>query len=120
MPKRKTGGTMLPWLSARLDGREGRFIQVGNSLLLSRKFQDLSSGARFMYLSMTLEAGGKREFVFPRSASLKYGISESSAIRHIKELVAAGFIEVTACGRYARVPNCYRFSFKWKGVTEAR
>ena len=109
---------MLPWLSARPDNKEGRFLMVGNSLLLSKKFQDLSAGARCLYVAMGLEAGGQRQFVFPRATSLKYGFSESSSIRYIKELVTAGFIEVTACGRFSRTPNCYRFSFSWKGVVE--
>lgn len=57
MPKRKTGGVMLPWLSTRPDNKEGRFLMVGNSFLLSEKVQALSADARFMYLSMAMEAG---------------------------------------------------------------
>lgn len=110
---------MLPWLSARLDNREGRFLQIGNSLLLSKEFQGLSPGARHVYLTMALEAGGKREFTYPRSTALKYGFSESSALRYIRELVAAGFVEKIVCGRFARVPNQYKFSLRWKGVLPA-
>ena len=37
--RRRAGGNnnINPWLSARMDCKEGRFIQVGNSLLLSHK-----------------------------------------------------------------------------------
>ena len=114
MSRRKRGGVMLPWLSAHPDNREGRFLQVGNSFLLSDAVQKLSPGARFMYLSMALEAGGKREFCFPRSAANKFGIPETTAARYIKELSSAGFIETVSSGRLARVPNVYRFSLSWK------
>ena len=118
MPKRKTGGVMLPWLSARPDNKEGRFLMVGNSFLLSEKVQNLSPGARFMYLSMAMESAGKREFTFSRSTAQKFGISETTAARYIKELSSSGFIETVSCGRFARVPNVYRFSFSWKGSEE--
>ncbi len=118
MPKRKTGGVMLPWLSARPDNREGRFLMVGNSFLLSTAVQGLSPGARFMFLAMALESAGKREFTFSRSTSQKFGLSETTAARYLKELSSSGFIEVVSCGRYARVPNVCRFSLKWKGIDE--
>lgn len=107
---------MLPWLSAHPDSKEGRFLQAGNSLFLSKEFQDLSAGARCLYLTMALESGGRREFTYPRATALKFGFSESSFIRYIKELSASGFIELVSCGRFSRTPNCYRFSFSWKGV----
>lgn len=57
--RRRGRDTIKPWLSARLDCKEGRFIQVGNSLLLSKEFQALTAGARFLYLCMTMESGGR-------------------------------------------------------------
>lgn len=110
---------MLPWLSAKADCREGRFLQIGNSFFLSKGTQNLSTGARCLFLTMALESGGKRSFVFPRATALKYGFSESSFLRYVKELVAARFIEVVSCGRFARLPNEYRFSFGWKGIEKA-
>lgn len=110
---------MLPWLSARPDNKEGRFIQIGNSFLLSKEVQDLSPGARFMYLAMAMESAGKREFTFSRSTIQKFGISETTAARYIKELSSSGFIEVVSCGRFARVANVYRFSMDWKATTAA-
>ena len=118
MPKRKTGGVMLPWLSARPDNKEGRFIQIGNSFLLSKEVQALSPGARFMFLAMAMESAGRREFTFSRSTAQKFGISETTAARYIKELSSSGFIETVSCGRFARVPNVYRFAFTWKGIEE--
>ena len=58
-----------PWLSAKADGKEGRFIQIGNSFLLEfRKepLNKLSLGARWMYLCMTMESAGHRDFTFVR------------------------------------------------------
>ena len=67
-----------PWLSAKADCKEGRFIQIGNSLLLSEQMGKLKPGARYLYLCMTMEAGGKREFTFPASSAEKYHIPPSS------------------------------------------
>lgn len=112
-----------PWLSARLDCSEGRFIQVGNSLFLSRKdeetgaeknvFLQLNSGARFLYLCMTLEAGGRRDFVFPLKASKKYGLSETTFRRGVSALIEKGLITKKS-GKTVRLPNLYQFSFNWK------
>ena len=114
MPKRKSGGVMLPWLSARPDGKEGRFLMVGNSLLLSKKFQNLGTGARFLYLAMSLEAGGKREFQFSRSSIKKFGVAETSFSRYLKELIDGKYIEVVFSGRHSHEKNIYRFSLDWK------
>lgn len=117
MSKRKCGAALLAWLSARLDCKEGRFVQVGNSLLLSDKFQALSAGARFTYLAMCMESGGKREFVFPLAAAKKYGIASMSLRRQVDELVKGGFITVRS-GACVRAPNLYTFSFDWKEKNE--
>lgn len=92
---------MLPWLSARPDNKEGRFLMIGNSLLLSKKFQDLSAGSRFLYMAMSLEAGGKREFQFSRSSIKKFGVAETSFSRYLKELIDGKYIEVVFSGRHS-------------------
>lgn len=102
-----------PWLSARADCSDGRFIQIGNSLLLSKSFQALSAGAQMLYLCMALESGGRREFQFTRTAAKKYGIPHRSMLRHVDELAAAGFIDKTSLWNL-RQPNEYCFSFRWK------
>lgn len=119
MPRHKTAQNcaMLPWLSAKCDGKEGRFIQCGNSLFLSKSFQALSPGARWLYLSMAIEAGGKRDFVFTHSAAKKYGVSPSSYDRFLKELKDGGFIEKVEDENLAQyAPGRYRFVFDWKGI----
>lgn len=129
MPRRKTGKgcRILAWLSRRADCSEGRFLQLGNSLLLSAKdeagreantFLKLTAGARILYLAMAMEAGGKREFQFTKGcAANKYGIPSSSFRRGVDELSQAGFITISS-GQLTREPNIYRFSFGWKGIQE--
>ena len=113
--RKKTGAALQPWLSARTDCREKRFIQAGNSLLLSQQFHFLSAGARSCYLCMAMEAGPRREFLFPKRAAKKYGIPHSSLCRYIRELTAHGWIEVRSM-QILRKPNEYRFSLLWKGI----
>lgn len=102
------------WLSAKRDCREGRFIQVGNSLLLSPAFQELSTGARCLYLCCTLEAGGRKNFIFPQAAAKKYGFAPRSMRRHMAELLSSGFIELESSGRITRQENLYCFSTQWR------
>jgi DNA-binding MarR family transcriptional regulator len=68
------------------------------------------------YLFMALDAGGHSEFTFPLSSAKKYGISESSFNRHVKELIQKNFIVLVYSGRTTREPNKYRFTYGWKGV----
>ena len=117
MGTRKRKDTIPFWMSARADCKELRFIQCGNSLLLSKEFQSLSAGARFMYLCMAMESAGRREFTFPQKAAKKYGIPPASMRRYIDELVARGYIEKQSMANL-RQPNEYRFSMAWKGVAE--
>ena len=114
--RRRGRGTIKPWLSARLDCKEGRFVQVGNSLLLSKEFQALTAGARFLYLCMTMESAGKREFIFPKSAAEKYGIARNSLTRQVAELQNKGFISVQSMANL-RQPNEYSFCKSWRENT---
>lgn len=115
MPRRKAAQNckILPWLSARADCSEGRFLQLGNSLLLSETFQKLSSGAQVLFLCMSMESGGRREFTFPLSAAKKYGLPPRSFRRYVEELKQRGFIEKQSMANL-RQPNEYRFSLAWK------
>lgn len=114
MPKKKRAGAELRWnASANADCREGRFIQVGNSLLLCDAFKALSPGARALYFAMLMEAGGRDEFQLPKSDLKKYGFPERSARRYIEELREAGFITWSS-GWTVREPNDYKFSPTWR------
>lgn len=123
MGRRKSAQSVeiKPWLSANANNREGRFIQVGNSLLLDKEhFQQLSSNARLLYLYMSMESGGKREFRFTYSAAKKYGLASTTFERAKKELQDAGYIERVYDEDYSQFKAAvYRFSLEWKGVKPA-
>lgn len=101
------------WLSAYQDCEEHRFIQIGNSFLLSKKVQDLSGCAFRFYICCCMECGGEAAFEFPRSAFKKYGIPTSSARRVINELVSKGFLKLKS-GQATKENNRYVFSPEWK------
>ncbi len=113
MPK-KNPKPLSPWLSKIPDCRDKRFIQIGNSFLLSKEAQKLSTGARCLYFDMAMEAGGRINFKFPQSAAFKYGISKTSFDRYLKELIKRKFIEIVSSGKTTREPNNYKFSMSWK------
>ena len=111
--KHKNKVELVPWMSARPDNVEKRFIQVGNTLLFNKVFQSLGAGSQKLYLCMAMESGGKRDFTFPQKAAEKYGIKPSSLWRHIKELEAGKFIKVYS-GKPTREPNKYEYCPQWK------
>lgn len=115
MSRKRRRPNLSPWLSEREDGCEKRFIQVGNSLLLSGAFQTLKPGARQLYLCMAMEAGGRRDFLFPQAAARKYGFAPRSFWGYVRELEEHGFLLCRSM-RSIRRPNEYCFSFVWKGV----
>lgn len=128
--KRFSGEADLkPWLTNKAPGSKtnGRFIQVGNSLLMNTQFQELSTGAKYLYLCMAMEAGSKNDFAFSKGvAARKYGIASTSFERHRRELESAGFIclldslsESEPKAQFAA--NRFRFSFeKWRDGTTPR
>lgn len=103
-----------PWMSARADGRDGRFVQVGNSLLLSERFRALNANAQMLYLCASMESGGEREFSFPSSTMEKYHFTRSTACAALTELIAGGFVELVSSGKNTRTANVYKFSLRWK------
>ena len=113
MPRRKTNPTICPWLSAKPDNKEKRFVQVGNTLLLSPEFQKLGTGARQLYFCMAMESGGKRNFTYPQSAAKKYGFNPATFWRHVDELAKSGFVRVSS-GKNLRIANRYEFNTNWK------
>lgn len=110
---------LSPWLSAKSDNQELRFVQVGNSLLFSKAYQSLSAGARHLYICMAMECGGRSTFRFPLGAAPKYGIAGTSFRRYIVELEQHGFI-VRESMQNLRKANIYHFSGEWKGIRTAR
>ena len=58
-----------------------RFIQVGNSLLLSKQFHALSTGSRFLYFCMAMESGGRKNFILPqKDVKMAHGVNPRSRL----------------------------------------
>lgn len=111
--KHKARVELVPWMSARPDNVEKRFIQVGDTLLFNKVFMSLTVGCRYTYFCMSMECAGRRNFIFPQKTAKKYKITPSSLRRHVDELEAKGFIKVFS-GKAAREPNRYEFCYDWK------
>lgn len=129
--KRRFSGEadLKPWLTNKAPGGKtnGRFIQVGNSLLMCKHFQDLSAGAKYLYFAMAMEAGAQNDFAFSKGvAARKYGIAATSFERHRRELEDAGFISLLNSlpdsePKAQFAANRFRFSFeKWRDGTTPR
>lgn len=115
-PKLAKNVPICPWLSAKADCREGRFIQIGNSLLLSKKYQGLSSGAQKLYFAMAMESGGKPTLKLSHGAARKkYGIPGTTYDRAVKELISKGFVvQIFDEHRSQFRTNEFRFAQEWK------
>ncbi len=115
--KRKKGYTIVPWLSGREDCKEPHYIQVGVTLFEHPAFQALSPVQRYLYLCMTHDAEGRREFTFSKARFCKYGISNSAARDGINVLIKKGFIVRLYSGQATREKSGYAFSNQWKVKT---
>lgn len=116
MPRKKCAeNCVLPfWASGNQSCRDGRFIQIGNSLYFHKEFQSLKPSTQIVYERMMMESGGRAEFTFPKRTAKKYGLNYKTVLKAISELKARGFITETCCGRYTRTPNEYKFTSVWK------
>ena len=101
------------WQTCKPTGIEERYIRLGNSQMLHPATMGLSDKAARIYNYMLLEAGGNREFTFPRSKYIR--ISSISAFKNAKdELISKGFIKEKQNNKNLRKPNIYEFSDAWK------
>ncbi len=102
-----------PWETRTSDGIEKRYIRLGNSLLYSPAFLQLSANAKQAYIYMKIESAGKPEFTMPRSKQILF-TNKDSFLRAREELEKAGFIETIQHNGNLRKANVYRFSARWK------
>lgn len=101
------------WATAKADGIEQRFIQLGNTLLLHPAWSELSSNAARVYIHMMLESGGNIEFTMPGRVYKRF--TTKPAFQRAKaELIEAGFISEVKSGESTRTDSIYRFCFEWK------
>ena len=106
---------LKPWLSANKDCKEGRFIQVGNSLLLSKTFNKLNGNTLKTYFALCMESGGEPTAALSHSGAAKYGIDDATFDRSIKKLKEEGFISCDFENNpYRYKTNIYRFILDWK------
>lgn len=101
------------WQTCKPTGIEERYIRLGNSQMLHPATMGLSDKAARIYNYMLLEAGGKREFTFPRSKYSK--LAGNDVFQRAKdELIEKGFIKVKQNNANLRKANIYEFSEAWK------
>lgn len=103
-----------PWQTRSNDGIEKRYIRLGNTLLYSSAFLQLSAKAKEAYIYMLIESAGQREFTLPHSKYTQFS-KKDSFLRAREELEMAGFIDTIQNNGNLRKPNVYRFSDRWKG-----
>lgn len=111
--KKKTARPLPRWASALPDCRDPCFIQVGVSLMKHPAFQELSTGARWLYQCCMAESVGRMNFQLTPDIAALYGIPLRSMRRYVKELEEHGFIKTLRSGKNTRTASDYQFSFKW-------
>lgn len=104
---------LSPWVTAKPDGMEKRFIQIGDTLVYHPAWLALSAGAKVLYLYMCMESGGKNEFKIPQRMYGRF-TTKPTFQKSKNELIRAGFIEIAHNGANTRTENIYRFCFDWK------
>ena len=102
------------WETGKSTDETEHFARVSKSLLRHPSFTALGSSARLLYLCMVEACAGKREFTFTLSDYKACGFAKQTFLRAKDELIKAGFIAVSECGRNTRTPNKYRFIDDWK------
>lgn len=88
------------WITKKkVDNKEKRFIQVGNSLLLSKQFHALSTGSRFLYFCMAMESGGRKNFILPqKDAKMPHGVNPRSRLIHFSKNSSFHYFTVDEMG----------------------
>ena len=91
---------------------KGKAVRYGWELpVLQQKI--LCVKRRFLYILAANESAGKREFQLPATKIEALGIPVRTARNYLKELEAAGFIELVRSGKTTRTANDYQFCFRW-------
>ena len=92
----------------------GRFVPLTNALMLDKLFQSLTPNARWFFLALCMEAGGRPTVTMSHSAAKKYGITPSSYDSAVKQLTEKGFIKLA--DNLSRLEtNRFELLFVWRG-----
>ena len=113
MARRKKQYVPFKIWEARKEDERGYF-RFTASQLYSPAVIGLGGSAFKVYVYMRQHSVGARDFEFPRSRYIKF-MSPATFTAAVKELEAAGLIEVIEHNAHRQKPNVYRFSAKWKG-----
>jgi len=104
----------LPWATGLQNGKcDGRFLQIGNSLLFADQVKQLPGEALRLYMAMMNEAAGHKQFEFTQARAKQYGMSTTAFHKNVKLLEQRKFIKIDS-GWNTRTPNRYEFIFDWK------
>lgn len=114
-------------------GENDPYGAVYDSMLKSRAYQKLSTGAKAFFTVCKVHARTEEarrclynhksfsnreydfyDFVFPAAQLEKYGYDKSNATKLFKQLINAGLIELREPNKPIYKTNVYRFSDKWK------
>ena len=92
----------------------GRFVPLTNALMLDTLFQSLTPNARWFFLALCMEAGGKPTVSMSHSAAKKYGIKPTSYDAAVKQLTERGLIKLVD-GLSRLETNRFEFPFVMRG-----
>ena len=118
-------------------GNKDFFGTIYDGMLKSKEYQSLSIGAKQFYTLCRVQSQSpqgtsclyqhnikynrnyekSKDFVFPASHLLAYGIKRQNALKYFKELEAAGFIITKERNQKQKIVNVYSFSDKWKNTS---
>jgi hypothetical protein len=90
-----------------------KHIRLTANMMNSKAYLDLSPYAKVLYNYMKLWSRGNIEFEYSAKLSKKYIGSNTTYIRAKNELIKKGFIECIRTCKCSRMPNRYKFIFKW-------
>ena len=110
------------WKTGRTGGKSPNgsrlpHVELYADLLQDPAFAGLTGSAYKTYIGMMKERGRQSEnfaFAFPRRVAEKYGVSEDSLRRAVKDLEQKGFIKCCAHNSNLRKADLYQFSIEWK------
>lgn len=90
-----------------------KHIRLTADMMTNKKFLNLPSSSKVLYMYMKLWALGKEEFEYAESLSSKY-MSKMTFYSARDKLIENGFIDVVQTNKFAHIPNKYKFSSKWR------
>ena len=121
-------------LNACIKGKYNSYGTMFESMCESKAFQNLSASAKNLYMLCRVQAhtnkgksclykhksengfeyNHEKDFVFPASHLIRFGVDRSNARKIFNELIKAGFLTKREENNKIHKVNVYSFSDKWK------